>query len=131
MRKLLSMAVFNPFFIASNSKQNSRFFVLSTFMFNNNCLFFQFHIIWLMWSYYFNFFHFRKKIKVELSRVESKSWTISCYSPFESLFQFDSKLGLLTFAFYWLSGSDFPVFGKSMYFLLNNVSEALEIKIIH
>jgi len=41
------------------------------------------------------------------------------------------RIGLLTFAFYWLSGSEFPVFGKSMYFLLNNVSEALKLNIIH
>jgi hypothetical protein len=41
------------------------------------------------------------------------------------------QLGLLTFAFYSFTVCDFPVFGKSMYFLLNNVSEALKINIIH
>jgi len=43
----------------------------------------------------------------------------------KTLFLMLSHIGLLTFAFYWLSGSDFPVFGKLMYFLLNNVSKAL------
>jgi len=57
---------------------------------------------------------------------------IKFYIPID-LFQWAELhgIGLLTFAFYWLSGSDFHVFGKSMYFLLNIVSEALKWNIIH